>query len=201
MDLSNGPRWLPLAGLALLGALNAWRIWLQRRRYGSDSVVLFRGDWRSQVTDASAMAMMMALTLQAGMAVAQPERLRFAFAPALLPGATVLFTGVALVSAAQLNMARSWRIGIDEDARPGLVTHGFYRWIRNPIYSFAMLAFAGYALLLPTWLTLALFVVTAGGVRQQVLREEAYLARTYGDEFRDYARRVGRFVPWIGRGV
>lgn len=172
---------------------------LQRRRYGSDSVVLFRGDWRSKLLDGGGVVTVMALVMQAGMAVAQPERLRFAFDAPWPLGAALLFTGLALVFAAQLNMARSWRIGIDEDARPGLVTHGFYRWIRNPIYSFAMLAFLGYALLLPTWLSLVLLVATAIGIRDQVLREEAYLERAYGDAFRDYARRVGRFVPWVGR--
>jgi len=187
-------------GLALLGVLNSWRVLLQRRRYGSNSVVLFRGDWSSRVTDGGAILLLMAVTTQAGLAAARPEQIRFVVAIPWILGATLMFAGLALVFAAQLNMARSWRIGIDESARPGLVTHGFYRWMRNPIYSFAMLAFAGYALLLPTWLSLALFVAAAVGVRQQVLREEEYLLRAYGDEFRDYARRVGRFVPWVGRG-
>jgi protein-S-isoprenylcysteine O-methyltransferase Ste14 len=30
------------------------------------------------------------------------------------------------------------------------------------------------------------------------LAEEAYLARVYGDAYRAYARRVGRFLPGIG---
>jgi protein-S-isoprenylcysteine O-methyltransferase Ste14 len=186
-------------GLALLGVLNAWRVLLQRRRYGSDSVVLFRGDWIGQLIDGGAIVMMTTLTLQAGMAVVQPDRLRFALDVPPWLGAALLFAGLILVFAAQLNMARSWRIGIDESARPGLITHGFYGYVRNPIYSFAMLAFAGYALLLPTWLSLILFALTVAGVREQVRREEEYLVRAYGDEFRDYARRVGRFVPWIGR--
>jgi protein-S-isoprenylcysteine O-methyltransferase Ste14 len=37
------------------------------------------------------------------------------------------------------------------------------------------------------------------GIRQQIMLEEAYLTRTYGDAYRDYARRVGRFVPGIGK--
>jgi protein-S-isoprenylcysteine O-methyltransferase Ste14 len=35
------------------------------------------------------------------------------------------------------------------------------------------------------------------GVRQLV--EEAYLMRTYGDAYCQYARQVARFVPGIGK--
>jgi protein-S-isoprenylcysteine O-methyltransferase Ste14 len=58
---------------------------------------------------------------------------------------------------------------------------------------------AGYALLLPTRLSLLLLGGAFIGIRQQVLTEEAYLSRTYGATYRAYARRVGRFVPGIGR--
>ena len=37
------------------------------------------------------------------------------------------------------------------------------------------------------------------GIRQQVLAEEAYLLRTHGDAYRAYARRVGRFLPGVGK--
>jgi protein-S-isoprenylcysteine O-methyltransferase Ste14 len=35
-------------------------------------------------------------------------------------------------------------------------------------------------------------------VRGQVIEEEAYLLRTYGEEYRSFARRVGRFLPGVG---
>ena len=114
-------------------------------------------------------------------------------------GAVLLFGAQLLLVTAQLQMGASWRIGIEEEARPGLVTHGFYAHVRNPIYTFLLLAFAGYVFLLPTWLSLVAFVVTIVELRQHVKREEEYLLRTYGDEFREYARRVGRFVPAVGR--
>jgi protein-S-isoprenylcysteine O-methyltransferase Ste14 len=37
------------------------------------------------------------------------------------------------------------------------------------------------------------------GVRAQTSAEEAYLERAYGDAWRAYARRVGRFLPGLGR--
>jgi protein-S-isoprenylcysteine O-methyltransferase Ste14 len=109
-----------------------------------------------------------------------------------LLGLLLAFGGLALMVRAQLEMGASWRIGVDENARPGLVTHGLYRWTRNPIYLAMFLAFGGLMLMLPTWITLLALVGTIIGVQRQVREEEAYLVRTYGDEFRRYASRVGR---------
>ena len=57
------------------------------------------------------------------------------------------------------------------------------------------LALAGLLLLLPTPLTLVALIGAVFAVRQQVREEESYLLRVYGDEFRRYAARVGRFFP------
>ena len=100
---------------------------------------------------------------------------------------------------AQLDLGASWRIGIEEGTSPGLVTTGLYRFCRNPIFLAILITLTGYTLLLPTRLSLALLLGTFLGVRQQVLVEEAYLLRSYGDSYREYARRVGRFLPGIGR--
>jgi protein-S-isoprenylcysteine O-methyltransferase Ste14 len=48
-------------------------------------------------------------------------------------------------------------------------------------------------------LSLALLTAAYIGVRIQAAAEEAYLERTYGDAFRAYARRVGRFLPGLGK--
>lgn len=101
--------------------------------------------------------------------------------------------------AAQLHLGKSWRIGIDEHARPGLVTTGFFRWCRNPIFAFLLLGLIGFQMLLPTWLFTLALVGGYVGIARQVAAEEAWLTRAYGDAYRDYARRVGRFLPWIGR--
>ena len=114
-------------------------------------------------------------------------------------GAVLLLGGIVLLVAAQLDLGASWRIGIEEGAAPGLVTGGLYRFCRNPIFLAFFVFVAGYALLLPTRLSLILLVGTYIGVRQQVSVEEGWLRLTYGDGYRDYARRVGRFLPWAGK--
>lgn len=198
--------WLPAVFLALFVGIGfGWRIWLQWRRFGHTGLAVFRsGRWSQHLREASLFAVSLLLgfqVLEAGLAPERVSRLapiaalgHFGFAL----GAVLAFGGLVLMVRAQLEMGASWRIGVDEGSRPGLVTHGLYRWTRNPIYLAMFLAFGGLTLMLPTWITLIAFVGTLIGVQRQVREEEAYLLRTYGDEFRHYASRVGRFVPGLG---
>jgi protein-S-isoprenylcysteine O-methyltransferase Ste14 len=118
---------------------------------------------------------------------------------ALAVGSALVLVGTALMVAAQLDLGASWRVGIDERARPGLVTSGWYRICRNPIFLFMFFALGGIVIELGTWWAAAVFVAACVAVRLHVGFEEAYLEQTYGEAYRDYARHVGRFLPRLGR--
>jgi len=200
-------RFLPLVGVALLLAIICWRSWWQLRRYGSRGIRFLRSErWQQRLRDALAAILVLFLAGQAVMAAAWPEALasRYAIEPpsaGIWPaiGMIVLLAGGGLLVVAQLDLGASWRIGIEERARPGLVTSGLYRFCRNPIFSAILIMLTGYTLLLPTRLSVVLLVFIFIGMRLQVLTEEGYLLRAYGDAYRGYARRVGRFLPGVGR--
>ena len=197
-------RLLPLAGVVTLLAVCCWRAWLQSRRVGTSGVMLFRSGRRDQhVRDALLCLLCLLLLAQAVAAAVWADRpTRLALLPPALAftlGGILLFGGIALLVIAQLALGASWRIGIDANARAGLVTGGLYRFSRNPIYLALLITIAGYALLLPTLLSAALLLGTYLGVRRQTAAEESYLVHTYGEAFRDYARRVGRLLPGIGK--
>jgi protein-S-isoprenylcysteine O-methyltransferase Ste14 len=116
-----------------------------------------------------------------------------------VPGFALAGVGIVGVFLAQLAMGGSWRIGVNESERTDLVTRGVFSVCRNPIYSFMVIAWIGFALLVPTWLSLASIPAAIVAFEVQVrLVEEPYLLRAHGDEFRAYAARVGRFVPGAG---
>jgi protein-S-isoprenylcysteine O-methyltransferase Ste14 len=199
---------LPLVGVLLLIAVAfCWRLWWQRYRYGIRGLAVFGSADVAQTVRAALAALLFILLLgQASVAAISPEWLAArridgeAMSQAIsVLGATLMFGGVLLVIAAQLNLGRAWRIGIDHGARPGLVTGGLYRFCRNPIYLGLLMAIAGYAVLLPTPLSMALVVGTYIGVRLQIAAEERFLRRAYGAEYLSYARRVGRLLPGIGK--
>jgi protein-S-isoprenylcysteine O-methyltransferase Ste14 len=199
---------LPLiAVLAFYGLGFGWRTWVQLRRYGSSGIVLFRSGRPGQhLREALFVVLAVALLAEAALAAVAPRRL-----PGLVPlapataavlratGTVMVLGATALMLAAQLDLGASWRVGIDQGARPGLVTGGLYRYSRNPIYVAMLTALLGFALLLPSWISLGLLIGAGLGIRRHVRDEEAYLARTYGEEYRRYAARVGRFVPRVGR--
>ena len=80
-----------------------------------------------------------------------------------------------------------------------LVTHGPYRWIRHPLYSFAALFFVGIGLVAANWFILLAislgFILLA--VRTPI--EEAELIGRFGDDYRAYMQRTGRFLPHVSR--
>jgi protein-S-isoprenylcysteine O-methyltransferase Ste14 len=108
--------------------------------------------------------------------------------------------GIAGTFLAQMAMGPSWRIGVDQSERTELVTGGVFALCRNPIYSFMVVAWLGFALLVPTWLSLASIPVGIVAFEVQVrLVEEPYLLRAHRDAYRAWAARVGRFLPGVGR--
>lgn len=196
------PDWLPLACTAALLAVVSWRSWWQRKHYGSWGIVLFHTrDARQRLHAWGVVFLFLALVYLAAARALDPAFV--AVRPLVRPpgsfGAALCAGGLALMVRGQLDLGPSWRVGIDADAAPGLVVRGLYRYSRNPIYVGLLTFFLGITLLLPVWPTVLLAFGAFVGVRQQALAEERYLETRYGAPFRNWAARVGRFLPWFGR--
>ena len=117
----------------------------------------------------------------------------------LVVGVVVFFAGCALTLVGQAAMGTSWRIGVDPNERTELVTGGPFGWARNPIFTGMVTAALGLMLMAPNALTLAAVIVLIVAVEVQVRSvEEPYLS-TAMPGWDTYARRVGRFVPRLGR--
>jgi len=81
-----------------------------------------------------------------------------------------------------------------------LVTGGPYRWVRHPFYVAAALAILANALTTANW-----FIFITGGVAFLLLvvrtdKEEAKLIDRFGDDYRQYMQRTGRFIPKLKTG-
>lgn len=184
-----------------------WRCARHRRRTGSLGIALFRSKGvMANVGDALLLLLGLAMGGIALGAAKGPHLLDLLGTPPepfvawLRPsGVVVMFVATVIMVLSQLDLGDSWRIGIERGARPGLVTSGLYRYSRNPIFVSLGAAVAGFAMLVPCGWTGVLVVAAWAGIRVQVGHEEAYLLETYGAEYRAYASRVGRFVPWLGR--
>jgi protein-S-isoprenylcysteine O-methyltransferase Ste14 len=115
-------------------------------------------------------------------------------------GLVTAIVGAVATVVAQLEMGASWRIGVDPDEHTDLVTGGLFAVARNPIFTAMIITVVGLAFASPTWLALVGAAVTVASIELQVRRvEEPYLLSTHGAAYREYAARVGRFVPVLGR--
>jgi protein-S-isoprenylcysteine O-methyltransferase Ste14 len=119
-------------------------------------------------------------------------------------GAAFVIIPVIVYPITLADMGNSWRMGIDRQAhnpsstdssRPPstLVTHGLFRFARNPIYVIVDLLFFGTFLILGQIVFLIFAVAFALLIHLQVLREERFLAERYGEQYEAYRRRVRRY--------
>jgi protein-S-isoprenylcysteine O-methyltransferase Ste14 len=121
----------------------------------------------------------------------------------IVPGSTLrLVLGAGLVAAGvlvSLWFSRAFaRAGQDRNPRtptPGLVTEGLYRCSRNPAYVALTIIQIGLGLLLDNvWILVGLIPVLVVMQLGVIAREEAYLERKFGDEYRAYKATVRRWL-------
>ena len=109
-------------------------------------------------------------------------------------GVGFCFGGLLVLILSLVSFGKSFRIGIDVDHPDKLITTGVFALSRNPIYVGFALVLVGQFLVFPNWVPLAYLL---GGVllfHRQVLREEDFMRRHYGDEYEQYCERVRRYV-------
>lgn len=79
-----------------------------------------------------------------------------------------------------------------------LVTHGPYRWVRHPMYTALFALMIGFFLATANWLVgvpgLAVLIAI---VVNRIDQEEAVMVEQFGDEYRAYMTRTGRFLPRV----
>ena len=78
-----------------------------------------------------------------------------------------------------------------------IVEGGPYRWVRNPMYLGHLIFLAGLAFLLHSWLGAALFAFHVPWFQARVREDERHLTELFGDSYRDYCRRVKRWIPGL----
>ena len=203
-------RYLPLAfAILFIGGLLGYRVLRFSRRHGFSPIHVPRpGDqsahaFLSRVLVAC-FGVVLALAALAALWPAALQTVDRLYAP---PPLALLATGVVLAALAawlawrgQEDMAASWRVGIAPDERTDLVTRGLFRFCRNPIYLGLLAALAAFCCLLPGYLSGGLLVFGAVLLQVQARLEEAHLLRQHGASYAAYCARVGRFLPFTGRG-
>ena len=174
-----------------------WRLW---KRHGTKANVLPHDDTAHGLVGKWFRATLVAIPiililLVAGVAIEALGRLAWVESDLVRwVGWAILAVSLLWIIAAQGQMGRSWRIGIDSAAQPPLVTSGLFALSRNPIFLGMRFSLLGLFLVLPTGATLVILVLGEALMQVQVRLEEAHLIQVLGQEYEDYRRATRRWL-------
>lgn len=125
----------------------------------------------------------------------------FAWASCALP-VTVRWVGVAGLAGSILwliwmfhTLGRNLTDTVVTRCDAFFVNHGPYRWVRNPMYTGVLLLGITLGMALANWLLPATASLTFTLLALRTRREEQHLIERFGDQYRSYMQRVGRFFP------
>lgn len=118
------------------------------------------------------------------------------YRPGLLTiGVALIIAGAAFVAAGVLNFRQAQTPVPTNEPTRALVTSGIHGRSRNPIYVGLFAIYFGIALTANSaWVALLVLPLAAIMRYGVVAREEVYLERLFGQDYRDYKARVRRWL-------
>jgi len=111
-----------------------------------------------------------------------------------IAGITIIHIALVWICTAQLQMGNSWRIGIDEENKTGLVTKGIFSISRNPIFIGMIVSVLGLFFIIPNALTFFIALTTYFIIQVQIRLEETFLTREHGKQYQEYKQKTKRLL-------
>jgi protein-S-isoprenylcysteine O-methyltransferase Ste14 len=115
---------------------------------------------------------------------------------AKIAGVALITLGLVIFGSAYASFGDSWRVGFDLRTPGTLVTTGTFALSRNPIYVFLDLWFIGVFFINGTLIFLIFALLAVAFLHWQILQEEKFLVRLYGQPYQNYCAKVGRYFYW-----
>jgi protein-S-isoprenylcysteine O-methyltransferase Ste14 len=114
-----------------------------------------------------------------------------------LAGAGTTVVGLGLTVWARRTLGTNWSAAVTVKQDHQLVVAGPYRYVRHPIYSGLLLAFAGSALARAEWRGVLAVLIALCGFWLKWRLEERWMRETFGPAYSDYAVRTPAIVPQL----
>lgn len=115
-------------------------------------------------------------------------------------GVPVAVAVIGLITSIQAALGDNFETRLHIRDAHTLVEHGPYRYVRHPMYTtFYLFALAILLLTANAWVAGITFVLLTAVMRLRVGHEEAVLTEAFGDDYRAYMARTGRFLPRLTR--
>jgi methanethiol S-methyltransferase len=107
-----------------------------------------------------------------------------------------MIVGYAIVMVGIVMIARGWRQVYRASREGRLATDGIYGVVRHPQYTGIFIVIFGEGIVhWPTIVSVAFFPVIVGAYILLARKEEGKMIAQFGDQYREYQRRVPMFIP------
>lgn len=112
-------------------------------------------------------------------------------------GLFVAATGVFLACWSRHILGRNWSSVVQLKQDHELVIGGPYRYVRHPIYTGLLLAFAGTALKVGDWRGLIALAIVLASFWRKLCLEERWLTEQFGASYSAYMQRTKALIPGV----
>jgi protein-S-isoprenylcysteine O-methyltransferase Ste14 len=191
-----------LAFWSLFGLTMFMRIWfaIRVRRAGErllpDRAALRREGWRICAMRLFVLLLLVALIVLLVLNPPWKPKLDFAL-PCWLrwAGFAMGLASLGLWTWTHVALGTFWSAQLQLRANHRLVTSGPYSRIRHPMYTAIWLWALSLGFVIANWIPIIFAVSAVVILVARVPREERMMIEQFGDEYREYMRRTGRFLP------
>jgi protein-S-isoprenylcysteine O-methyltransferase Ste14 len=112
-------------------------------------------------------------------------------------GLAVTVLGLALAIWARVVLGRNWSGTVTLKENHELVVRGPYAYVRHPIYTAMSLMVLGTAIAVGTPGGFVAFPLVVFSFWIKYRQEEAFMIQQFGDQYRDYMKRVRAILPFV----
>lgn len=112
-------------------------------------------------------------------------------------GLALTVAGMLFTLWARAYLGRNWSALVAIKRGHELIIAGPYAYVRHPIYSGLMLAFAGSCLAQGELRSVLAFVIVFVAFYWKLKREERWLAQTFGMQYAAYKQKVKALIPYV----
>ena len=195
-----------LAFWALIGLTILMRTWfaLRVRRAGEplwlDRASIRREGWLVQGLRLLLLLILVAVIVLSALNPPWKAKLHF-FLPiwARWTGFAAGLASLGLWTWTHLALGTLWSAQLQLRANHRMVTSGPYSRVRHPMYTAILAWLASLGLVIANWIPIIFAFWMMVFLVARVPREEQMMLEQFGEEYREYMRRTGRFLPkWGG---
>lgn len=110
-------------------------------------------------------------------------------------GIMIISIGLLLDLLGTVALGFNFRIELPKE-EISLITTGIYRLMRNPIVMGVYLLLFGSFFVIPTIISLIFLIANILTFDSKVRDEEKFLAKRFGEKYKNYSTQVGRYLPF-----